>query len=99
MDWATELAQELKNRENESKIGNQIGVVASTDPLKVSILEGAVILDDELYCLNHLLAHSVNCKINGIDSTIDFESQLNIGDSVLVSPSENQQSWFIVGKI
>ena len=56
----------IKNRENENKIGNQKGVVVSTAPLKISILEGAVMLDDELHCPNHLLAHSIKCKINGM---------------------------------
>ncbi|WP_432408564.1 DUF2577 family protein [Wukongibacter sp. M2B1] len=51
------LAKMFKSRENKEMIGNIIGKVVSTSPdLKISVLDGSIILDKEqLYCCNHVL--------------------------------------------
>ena len=44
-DWAIKMASEIKKRDNKSVLGFIIGTVVSKKPLKISILNGQVIVD------------------------------------------------------
>ena len=48
MSYVERLASEMKARDNKKRIGQQVGKVVSTAPLKISICDGAVMLDDEI---------------------------------------------------
>lgn len=81
--WEYGLAKMLKERNNKSRIGACIGKVVGINPLKVSILDGQVILQEsQLYICNNLL---------------NFE--LKQGDEVLIIPAENEQVFFIIDKV
>lgn len=43
--WVNDIANEFKNRDNISNIGAVVGTVLSVEPLKLGILNNAVILD------------------------------------------------------
>lgn len=54
-DWATELAKDDIKNTNPSRIGNIVGSVININPLKISILDGNIILQKEhLYICNSL---------------------------------------------
>jgi len=46
MNWDIELAKQLKKRDNIPLFGAVLGNVISISPLKITILENRVILDD-----------------------------------------------------
>lgn len=79
--WDVGLAKMLKERDNKNSIGPCIGKVVGINPLKVSILDGQVILYGEqlIKC-----SHVVN---------------LIMSEEVLIIPAENEQVFFIVGKV
>ncbi len=54
--WDIGLAHMFKERDNIDKIGNCIGKVVDIEPIKISILNGDVILQEEqLYICSNLL--------------------------------------------
>ncbi|AOY76689.1 DUF2577 family protein [Clostridium formicaceticum] len=57
-NWDVEISKLFTERNNRQVIGNVVGKVVSTFPnVKVSILDGTVILEkDQLYCCDHVLA-------------------------------------------
>lgn len=48
MSGVEKLAHEIKKRNNPKKIGQQVGKVTEVNPLKVSLCDGAIVLDDEI---------------------------------------------------
>ena len=48
MSNVEKLAKEIQKRNNKNRIGQQVGKVLSISPLKVSICDGMIILDDEI---------------------------------------------------
>lgn len=53
--WDVGLAKLFKDRDNKSKIGPCVGTIAETNPLKVSILGGQIILQESnLIKCNHV---------------------------------------------
>ena len=54
MNYADDLAKELKKRNNVKRIGNLLGTVLSTSPIRIGILGNAAILDssNSLLCRN-----------------------------------------------
>lgn len=99
-DWDVKIAKLFKERENQSRIGPIIGQVVAVDPVKVSIFEGnATLSGNNLYCNSSLLKHSKTCVINGEKILIEFENELNIGDKVLVIPTESEQKFFLINKL
>ena len=89
-DWRVGISKIIKQRDNISKIGNQIGKVVSELPdLKISFLDGNAILTmDDLYCCNGVFA----------DSDV-YEDTFKSGDLVLLVPDESESKWFIIDKI
>lgn len=80
--WAAEISKMLKERDNKSRVGPVTGKVVSISPVKISILDGLVILEkDNLYIC---------------DGSSEF-NYLN-GDELLLIPAESEQVFFIVSK-
>lgn len=48
MSYIDRLASELRERDNKKRIGQQVGKVVSTEPLKISMCDGAIMLDEEI---------------------------------------------------
>ena len=49
MAWQHELAREFKKRNNNSKLGALVGKVISTNPVRISLLNGQVIAQNNNY--------------------------------------------------
>lgn len=47
MNYEDELAAMLKQRDNPKTLPPQVGIVKSIDPLKISLLDGQIIVDSE----------------------------------------------------
>jgi len=130
--WDIALAKKFKERENKLSIGNVVGNVISSFPnLKISILDGNVVLNKEqLYCCESVLAgytreikttdfsasgatstHKLTSggtledytytKINIPESTatMEYTDTLGVGDLVLLTPTVDEQTWFIIDKV
>lgn len=79
--WDVGLAQMFKDRDNKSNIGPCIGKVVSEGPLKISILDGQVILQDsQLYVCQGLLAKEYKLELEAGD---------DIGDIAITSKPSN----------
>lgn len=100
--WDVGLASMFKERDNKEKIGPCIGKVVSPKPLKISILDGMIVLaKDKLYISEILLdTYKRKCKINGgTESSFEFTDTLKVDDKVLLIPFESEQLFTIVCKI
>ncbi|WIF95116.1 DUF2577 family protein [Caminicella sporogenes] len=75
-NWDIELAKMFAERNNKRNIGNVIGQVVSTFPdIKISILDGNIILHKEqLYCCAHVLAGYTRQIKNTNISLEDFKA-------------------------
>ena len=125
-NWDIELAKKFKNRDNKQQIGNVVGKVISVLPdLKVSILEGQIVLNKEQLYISVLLeniykreyeisnivgktdavndggdnASSHFHSIETLKGTITFIDTLKVNDEVLLIPTADEQTWFIVDKV
>lgn len=99
MSWDVQLAKLFKDRDNVPSLGNMIGTVATISPLTISLFAGEVILtEDMLMIADRLLPKQLDCLINGLESTIEFDESLAPGDKVLVMPSEDELIFFIIDK-
>lgn len=118
MGWDVGLASMFKERNNKSLIGPCVGKVVSVDPLKVSILNGDVVLEgDQLYMPSGLLEKEFKCDIKAsgdigeitgvagnlksLDITKDtglikLHFELKEGNDLLLIPTENEQTFFII---
>ena len=96
--WDVEMAKMFKERNQKDKIGPIIGNVSSVSPLKVSILGGDVVLQaEQLYISRSLLDKEYDCKINtGSTSDIKLYFSLKKDDEVLLVPTEDEQTYFII---
>lgn len=64
--WDVGLAKMFKERDNRSLIGPCTGKVVSVKPLKIEILNGDVILQEEqLYISRSLLDRDYDCDVSG----------------------------------
>lgn len=67
--WDVGLAKMFKERNNTSLIGPCVGKVVSPKPLKIEILNGDVILQEEqLYISRSLLDRDYDCDVSGVGS-------------------------------
>ncbi len=99
----TKLAKKMRKYENPKKFGCQVGEVLKVEPIKVSILGGAAILDDEIVGICESLIQrtidiSASCPY-GSHSTMTINQPLKKGDKVLCLPLEGEQSWIIIDKV
>lgn len=89
--WDIELAEMFKARDNPNNIGPLIGKVVAEKPLKISILDGMVILqENQLYKCKHMQNHYYD-SIKGTD--------LILNDEILLIPAEGEQIFFIIDKV
>ena len=112
MAWQHELAREFKKRNNKSKLGALIGKVISTNPIKISLLNGQVIAQNNIYICNSALLNDITLDVNyELDNivehgTINTGGKLTIKDEylknddlVLVISSEDNRTFFIIDKV
>ncbi|MEG3040902.1 MAG: DUF2577 domain-containing protein [Clostridium sp.] len=110
MNWSNEIAKEFKERNNINRSGVCVGKVISVNPLKISILDGSVILSKNLiYVCSNLLSgvKKANIKLDSIatlgvittSGEITFTNILKVNDLVMCVPTENEQKYFIVDKV
>jgi hypothetical protein len=100
--WDIALAKKFKDRDNKVPIGNIVGKVISTFPdLKISILDGQIILSKEQLYISTFLESNYNreYQINSITGTITFLDTLKVNDDVLLSHTANEHMWFIIAKV
>lgn len=111
MSWVDELAKEFKTRDNKTTLGAVQGTVIQLSPLRVSILGGDIILNEnKLYVCSSLKnGYSVktNIKLDNIPEhgavsttgTITHDEILKINDIVLCLPADGGQTFFIIDKV
>ena len=112
MAWQHELAREFKKRNNNSKLGALVGKVISTNPIKISLLNGQVIAQNNIYICNSALLDDITLDVDyNLDSiaehgTVNTSGNLTIkneylknNDLVLVICSEDNINFFIIDKV
>lgn len=111
MSWANELANEFKTRDNKKTLGAVKGTVIQVSPLRVAILGGDIVLnEDKIYICSSLKKGyeiGVNIKLDNIPEhgavsttgKITNEEILKINDIVLCLPADGGQTFFIVDKV
>lgn len=107
MNYAVEIAKELKNRDNPDIDEAVIGEIISTDPITISLFKGQIICTQGVNCY-------VCENLKGITGTINLESvadhgtistkfaitrELNINDKVLCIPTSGGKKYFIIDKV
>jgi hypothetical protein len=101
--WDKGFAMEFKNRENPDYVGTTIATVISVNPLTISIYDGAATFSGEdlivsKECTEYTMQVTVNVGGGTYTGTAKHEG-LKVGDSVIVSASENNQEYFLIGKV
>lgn len=97
--WENDLAREFKKRDNKSLIGACSGTVISVSPFVATICDGQYIIDESNgYICNQLLERKSKWVIGTTKQTEDItlKEVVQVGDEVLVIPSADEQSFFIV---
>lgn len=102
-----ELAQLFKERDNPKQIGTMIGTVISANPVSVSI--GKITLDaSRLIVAERLTDRIEEVYQRYIDSgtmgefkkyEIKYDKVLKVGDRVIVSPTEDNQTFIVTDKV
>jgi hypothetical protein len=104
MSAIDDLARELRKRDNQEKIGLQVGRIVSVDPfvLEVGKLRAA---GKNLKIAEHLLKdHRQHIFVEGspLGDFIGYitlvEHTILAGDEVIVAASDNNQTFYILGK-
>ena len=104
MSYDIDLANELKNRDNESPIGVIVGIVTSISPITISIYNGAALFSDEnLYVCKNATEYQIPFSLIGyegttITGTITHEG-LKVDDRVAAIATEDNQKLFIIDKL
>lgn len=123
MDGIMELAKLLKERENPSTSGIQVGkVVVGFPDIKISAGDKIILDRDDLVFSAHILKNyrrdfeienidgetdSINVgdhgthkhKINTLKATIKFTDELKIGDEVILIPTTDEQTYYVLDKV
>lgn len=111
MAWFDELANEFKSRDNKSQLGAVTGTVIQVSPLRISILGGDIILnEDKLYICSSIKNRyelKANIKLDNIpehgavstSGTITLNDVLKINDIVVCLPADGGQTFFIIDKV
>lgn len=97
--YAVELAKALKERNNIDKIGITVGTVRSVNPLRISILGGAVLLQaDQLIICKNATEYTVEVTTSeGIGTAI--HEGLKVGDRAALIASEDNQRFIVLDKV
>lgn len=106
MNYAVELAKELRKRDNVEPFGGVLGVVISANPLRVSIYNNQVILTEkQCYVCNGLLTKSADIVLDNvaehgsISTSCKITNIINDGDKLLCLPTSDGQHFFIIDKV
>lgn len=112
MNSINELAKMFKERENETYLGPITGSVVSVPPnIKVSCFDGKVILDKtNIVIASQVLSnYQRKLKISDVSTTatsditeiigeLNFTDTLKTGDEVILVPSPDLQTYFLIDK-
>ncbi|MFR5264450.1 DUF2577 family protein [Clostridium sp.] len=112
MAWQHELAREFKKRNNNSKLGALVGKIISTNPVRISLLNGQVIAQNNIYICNSVLLDDITLDVDyNLDNiaehgTVNTSGNLTIKneylkntDLVLVICSEDNRTFFVIDKV
>lgn len=112
MAWQHELAREFKKRNNNSKLGALVGKVISTNPVRISLLNGQIIAQNNIYICNSVLLDDITLDVSyNLDNiaehgAVSTSGKLTIkneylknNDLVLVVSSEDNGTFFIIDKV
>ncbi|MBW9170784.1 DUF2577 domain-containing protein [Clostridium estertheticum] len=101
MSYDIDIAMGLNKRNNIQNIGAVLGNVLSINPLKVSILDNELMIDeDNGYICSNLIEDIIETvNINGVDTTVTFKKTLKVGDIVLVIADTTDQKYFVIDKV
>ncbi len=82
--WDVGLAKMFKERDNRSNIGPCIGKVVSEDPLKISISDGSIVLqENQLYIAEGLLKKGYKIELEAGDDIGDIAITSKPSDSLI----------------
>lgn len=102
MDSIAELAKLFKERENPSLQGISVGKVLSPPPnLKITV-NGFIFDKSDVVVANHLLTTYTTSSAevgNHGEHTHTVEGILQSGDKIIVIPSVNNATYFIMDKV
>lgn len=87
--WDVMFAKRLKNIDTKTNtgIGNGKGEVVSKEPLKISLADGQILLDED----DFILSENFRLKLESVDG-------VKKGDKVIVI-SIDGQSFFVIDKV
>lgn len=94
MDGITELAKLFKERENANFMGMQVGRVININPLKISLGDKIILDVDDL-----IIAETAYYKYELINGTLKQVIKLFIGAEVILVPSTDEQTYFLIDKV
>ncbi|USK54365.1 DUF2577 domain-containing protein [Cytobacillus solani] len=107
----TDLAQLLKDRENKPYLGPQVGKVISPPPgIKVQLGDKIILDNDHLVIAASVLSgYEREITIDGatttaaspitkIDGKLKFNDSLKAGDEVILIPSTDEQTYYLIDK-
>jgi hypothetical protein len=101
MDAMTELAKLLKERDNPHTQSITIGTVLAPPPeIKIKLNDSIVLTKSQLVFSSHMLSnYNRTAKINGGEpSTIEFIDTIKSGDQVIIVPTVDGQTYYVVDK-
>jgi hypothetical protein len=111
MNGINELAMMFKDRDNKPYLGPIIGTIIAAPPeIKVSCFDGKVILDKSkvVIAASVLNGYARKTTIDGASATpspvtqisgnLTFTDTLTSGDSVILIPSQDKQTYFLIDK-
>jgi len=97
--YHVKLADEMKKRNNIERIGTVAGLVIGVNPLKISILNGDVILgEDDLYVCQSATDYTMDV-ITTEETGTAYHQGLQVNDKVAMVAAENNQKFFVIDKI
>lgn len=105
MSALNELAMEIRKRDNKEKIGLQIGKVVGVSPFIVEVgkirAEGTHLkIADNLKINYKVMAIIENSPVGAFETEIRLtDNVLKGGDSVIVAASDNNQTFYVLGRV
>lgn len=89
-----ELAKLFKERDNPNLLGIDVGKVVCVNPLKIS-LGDRIVLDSDFL----IVSEDAYYKYELINSSLVRNCKLNMGDEVILIPTPNQQTYFVIDRV
>ena len=96
MNYDISFAKALKKRENILPDEPVQGHVISVNPVKISIYNGAVILNERIiYLSSDFSVLTGTCTVNGETGTVTIDRTIKTGETVTCIPTARGQKYFI----